>query len=97
MPPPPYRTEAYVGLFVLLGLGLLGWLIFHFGDFRGSRSGGYPLIVEVRDATGIRKGVPVRLGGVEIGRAQRSRVNVGGSRRPVCSRRTRTACWLTPK
>lgn len=69
MPPPPYRTEAYVGLFVLLGLGLLGWLVFHFGDFRGIRSDGYPLLVEVRDATGIRKGVPVRLGGVEIGRA----------------------------
>jgi len=69
MPAHPHRTEAYVGLFVLLGLGLIGWLIFHFGDFRGNRTGGYPLIVEVRDATGIRKGVPVRLGGVEIGRA----------------------------
>jgi phospholipid/cholesterol/gamma-HCH transport system substrate-binding protein len=63
-----HRSEIYVGLFVLLGLGLLGWLIFHFGDARGNRTGGYPLIVEVRDATGIRAGVPVRLGGVEIGR-----------------------------
>lgn len=69
MTAPSHRSEIYVGLFVLLGLGLLGWLIFHFGDSRGNRIGGTPLIVEVRDATGIRAGVPVRLGGVEIGRA----------------------------
>jgi len=69
MPVTSHRSEVSVGLFVLLGLGLLGWLIYHFGDSRGSSSGGYPLIVEVRDATGIRAGVPVRLGGVEIGRA----------------------------
>lgn len=69
MPVSPHRSEIYVGLFVLLGLGLLGWLIFQFGDGGKSRSGGYPLIVEVRDATGIRAGVPVRLGGVELGRA----------------------------
>lgn len=64
-----HRSEVYVGLFVLFGLGLLGWFIFHFGDSRGTRSGGSSLVVEVRDATGIRAGVPVRLGGVEIGRA----------------------------
>ncbi len=64
-----HRSEVYVGLFVLLGLGLLGWLILHFGDSRGNHIDGTPLIVEVRDASGIRAGVPVRLGGVEIGRA----------------------------
>lgn len=69
MPVSPHRSEVYVGLFVLLGFGLLGWLIFKFGDAGKSRIAGYPLIVEVEDATGIRVGVPVRLGGVEIGRA----------------------------
>lgn len=67
MPGSKHRTEVYVGLFVILGVALLGWLILHFGKFHGSPSGGYSITVEVRDATGIRAGVPVRLGGVDIG------------------------------
>ncbi len=67
MPASKHRIEITVGLFVLLGVGLLAWLIFHFGQFRFSEPDGYPITVEVKDATGIRKGVPVRLGGVDIG------------------------------
>ncbi|MEX2579357.1 MAG: MlaD family protein [Verrucomicrobiales bacterium] len=61
------RAEILVGLFVVLGLAILGWLILQFSQHGGRPSDGYPLTVEVRDAAGIREGVPVRLGGVDIG------------------------------
>lgn len=61
-------TELKVGLFLLLGTVLAGALVLKFGGFRTGGAGGYPVVVEVRDATGIRPGVPVRLGGVDIGR-----------------------------
>lgn len=61
------RAEIFTGLFVIVGLLVLGWLVFQFGDF-GERNGpSYPLVVKVRDASGVREGVPVRFGGVEIG------------------------------
>ena len=68
MPQTKHISRISVGLFVVLGLGLIGWMILQFGEFRGSARGGYPLVVQVKDATGIRPGVPVRLGGVGIGR-----------------------------
>jgi phospholipid/cholesterol/gamma-HCH transport system substrate-binding protein len=60
-------VEVYVGLFVILGIILLGWLLSHFGGVASGPRGGYPLFVEVNDATGVRSGVPVSLGGVDIG------------------------------
>ena len=60
-------TEIFVGLFVILGIVLLGWLLSHFGGIGTGPKGGYPLFVEVNDATGVRSGVPVSLGGVDIG------------------------------
>lgn len=64
----PSRNEFWVGAFLLAGFALVGWLIFHFSRPHSTRGGGYPITVEVKDATGIRAGVPVRLGGVDIGR-----------------------------
>jgi len=72
MPPASQRTTLLVGLFFLLGSAILGYLAVRFSR-EGSTSGrGYPLTVEVRDATGIRAGVPVRLGGVDIGVVSRN-------------------------
>ncbi len=68
MAPSPRRAEISVGLFLLLGIALTGGLILRFTHPRLASTGGYPIIVEVRDATGIRAGVPVRLGGIDIGR-----------------------------
>lgn len=62
------RAEISVGLFLLVGGALVGWLILSFVDSPLPGRGGYPLVVEVKDATGIREGVPVRLGGIDIGR-----------------------------
>jgi len=61
------RTELYVGLFVLLGMLLLGGFAFQFGKFGKPGGETYPLTVKVRDASGIRVGAPVRIGGLDIG------------------------------
>lgn len=68
MSPSSFRNEYLVGLFLLIGGILAGGLVLRFSRPQLQGRGGYPLIVEVRDATGIRAGVPVRLGGVDIGR-----------------------------
>lgn len=61
------KTELLVGVFFLCGLLLLGALTFQFGRFRGGDGDRYTLLLVVRDAAGLRRGAPVRLGGVEIG------------------------------
>ena len=63
-----HRNEIQVGLFVLLGAILVAGLVLRFSKGGIAKGEGYPLIVEVKDATGIRAGAPVRLGGVDIGR-----------------------------
>ena len=63
-----HRAEIQVGLFVLIGAALVGGLVLRFSRPGTGSSAGYPITVEVKDATGIRAGVPVRLGGVDIGR-----------------------------
>lgn len=68
MRPSKHLPEVYVGAFVAAGMALLVWMIFEFGNFSRSSGGSYRIEVEVKDATGIRTGVPVRLGGLGIGR-----------------------------
>ncbi len=68
----PRRTELAVGVFVLIGLAVIGSLVVRFSQHQAGPAGGYALTVEVKDATGIRAGVPVRLGGVDIGRVVHS-------------------------
>jgi phospholipid/cholesterol/gamma-HCH transport system substrate-binding protein len=65
------RSELLVGIFVLVGLVLLGAFLFQFGILGKPSEDTYPVQVVVRDASGIREGAPVRLGGVEIGSVSR--------------------------
>lgn len=61
------HTEVFVGLFLLIGLGLLSALILQFGKFSERLRGQYPLIVVFDDASGVIKGSEVRMGGAKIG------------------------------
>lgn len=61
------RAEILTGLFVIIGLAVLGWLIFQFGEFGERKGDSYPVFLNVKNADGVREGVPVRFGGVEIG------------------------------
>lgn len=68
MPASRQRPEIFVGAFLLVGLVLVAWLIVQWGKLAPGKREGYPIIVEMRDATGVMPGVPVRLGGVDVGR-----------------------------
>lgn len=68
MPVREKNRERTAGLFVLIGLLLLGVLIVEFGRFGDRFRGHYPLYIEFPDTAGIIKNSEVRLRGAKIGR-----------------------------
>ncbi|MGL4399237.1 MAG: MlaD family protein [Luteolibacter sp.] len=61
------RTEVLVGLFLLIGFGILSGLVLQFGKFSDRLRGQYVLTVVFEDASGVIKGSEVRMGGAKIG------------------------------
>ena len=84
LPLPPSRgqsREAMVGLFVILGVAAVLITLYTLTDaamFRGR----YFVRTLVPDAGGIRRGDPVQMRGVNIGRVQRVPHLAGGRRDP---------------
>ena len=72
------RTTLIAGLFVLLGLILLGMLIFNFGTLRHQLRKPYALDVVFLDAQNLIKGAPVKRAGATIGSVVTSPVLVDG-------------------
>ena len=68
MPAREKQRERTAGLFVFIGLLLLGVLIIEFGRFGDRFRGHYPLYIEFPDTAGIIKNSEVRLRGAKIGR-----------------------------
>jgi len=62
------RTELWVGVFVFIGLALLGGLIVQFGRFSDRFRGKYQVVVVFDDASGVIKGSEIRMGGARIGK-----------------------------
>jgi phospholipid/cholesterol/gamma-HCH transport system substrate-binding protein len=62
------KTEMLVGVFILIGLSLLGGLIVQFGRFSDRIRGKYQFTVVFSDASGLIKGSEVRMGGARIGK-----------------------------
>lgn len=63
------RSEAVVGLFLLIGLTILGTLVLKFGKIGDSgMDGDYMVHVTFNDASGLIKGSEVRMGGARIGK-----------------------------
>ena len=67
MPVVKKRTELYVGLFIFIGLFLLGGLTLQFGRFREKLLGQYQVTIVFDDASGVIKGSEIRMGGARIG------------------------------
>ncbi|MDB6119260.1 MAG: hypothetical protein JWO08_3041 [Verrucomicrobiaceae bacterium] len=65
------KTELLVGLFLFIGLMLLGALILQFGSVREVLKKTYEITVPFADGTGIKEGTPVMLGGSKIGKVPR--------------------------
>jgi virulence factor Mce-like protein len=66
------KTELLVGLFLTVGLLLLGLLILQFGSIRELFKGSYTITLPLPDATGIKAGSPVMLGGSRIGKVSKT-------------------------
>jgi len=64
------RRNFVVGLFMVLGLSALGWLIFKFGDLPGivTQYRSFQVFVQFPSAPGVQKDTPVRFCGYQIGR-----------------------------
>ncbi len=64
------RRNIFVGLFVILGICALVWLILKFGDLPGiiTRYRSFEVFVQFPTATGVQKDTPVRFCGYQIGR-----------------------------
>lgn len=65
---PKDNTATLVGLFLFVGLAILGVLILQFGKFQRRDVESYTLYARFSDATGVLPGSDVRLGGARIGR-----------------------------
>lgn len=64
------RRNIIVGIFVLVALGALVWLVWKFQDLpvRVSQIKSYKILMQVPSAPGIQENTPVRLGSYQIGR-----------------------------
>jgi phospholipid/cholesterol/gamma-HCH transport system substrate-binding protein len=64
------RRNMVVGLFVMLGICALVWLIFKFGDLPGivTKLDSFEVFVQFPTATGVQRDTPVRFCGYQIGR-----------------------------
>jgi len=64
------RRNVIVGLFVVVGMCALGWLVFKFGDLplAASKIGSFQVYVQFPTAPGVQRDTPVRFCGYQIGR-----------------------------
>ena len=62
------RTEIIVGLFVLIGVGCLGYLAIKLGKLEVFGATGYTVIADFPSVAGLKVGDPVEIAGVKVGR-----------------------------
>jgi len=64
------RRNMIVGVFVVVGIGALVWLIFKFGDLPSAvtKMGSFEVFVQFPTAPGVQTDTPVRFCGYQIGR-----------------------------
>ncbi len=62
------RTEVYVGLFLVIGFGVLACMVILFGKTGERTQASYKLVVEFPNASGLARGASVLLAGANIGR-----------------------------
>lgn len=60
-------TEVKVGVFVLVGLALLAYMTVRLGSLSFSEPEGYAIWAVFDHATGLKKGAPVEMAGIQIG------------------------------
>ena len=73
------KTETLVGVFLFLGLAMLGAIILLFGNIGDLFKKRYEIKVNFKEAPGIIKGSTVRLRGAKIGQVAEKPKLIGGS------------------
>ena len=66
-----FTTEAKVGVFVLIGIALLGWMSFKIGGFDLGKKSGYEVYAIFENASGLKVDVSVEVAGIQIGKVSR--------------------------
>jgi phospholipid/cholesterol/gamma-HCH transport system substrate-binding protein len=63
------RRDVIVGVFVIVGLAALGWMIFKFGDLPSAvtRMRSFQILVQFPTAPGVQRDTPVRFCGYQVG------------------------------
>jgi phospholipid/cholesterol/gamma-HCH transport system substrate-binding protein len=72
-----FSAEAKVGVFVVIGLVIFGYMSMKLGTLTLSRGKGYDIKVLFDSATGLAKDVTVEIAGVEIGRVRKISLQEG--------------------
>jgi phospholipid/cholesterol/gamma-HCH transport system substrate-binding protein len=65
-----YTMETIVGIFVTLGLILIGYMAVQLGNVYLLGDNSYPLIAKFTSASGLKIGNPVNILGIEVGRVE---------------------------
>ncbi|MFX0212091.1 MAG: MlaD family protein [Candidatus Hodarchaeota archaeon] len=67
------RRNIIVGIFVIVAICALGWLIFKFGDLPGfvTKARSFQVFVQFPTAPGVQRDTPVRFCGYQIGRVSK--------------------------
>jgi len=72
-----FSTEAKVGLFVLVAVALLAYMSVKVGRFHIGRDKSIVLTASFRNASGLKKDVPVEIAGIEVGRVEDIALKMG--------------------
>ena len=66
-----YKTsEIIVGLFVLIGIACLGYLAIRLGKLEVFGNSGYTVYADFSTVAGLKRGDPVEIAGVKVGRVE---------------------------
>lgn len=66
-----YTMETTVGVFIVIGLLLIGFMTLNLGHVSLFGDNAYPLSARFNSVTGLRSGSPVYMLGIEVGRVGR--------------------------
>lgn len=66
-----YTIETIVGIFVVLGLLLMGYMTIKLGHVSLLSDDSYPLVANFTSVTGLRIGNPVAVLGIDVGKVDR--------------------------
>jgi len=65
-----YNMEIIVGIFVVFGLICIGYMTVKLGKLNLFGDDSYPLVAKFTTVTGLRKGNPVNVLGIDVGRVE---------------------------